>query len=293
MKTQNIHSPKNFVPTDYIIVDYFDKHKPTFCGSHPDAAIAFKEAMEAYKKERYRLFGDRSNLICDHCGQQNVMLVVACDHIPSKKRVCIGWQCANKIGLPLDQYKKKFLLQYRKSRESQLLLAQMRGEFRDAHTDIIPWLETFKTSNNFVCDLQEKFQKNGKLTDLQIEALKVTKKREEEYQVKKLAHEADLKHAPKVLEGKHEVEGTIISTKLVESPGFGFRSEPIRTWKMIVELTDKNRVYVTIPVTIMLQSIAQHIELKGLKVKFTATFTRSKDDDHFAFGKHPTRAILL
>jgi hypothetical protein len=73
-------------------------------------------------------------------------------------------------------------------------------------------------------------------------------------------------------EGRVSVEGVIKTLREVEND-FG------RTWKMLVELTNRTRVWCSVPT-------GANAEV-GSTIKFTATFTRSDKDQFFAFGKIP------
>lgn len=81
-------------------------------------------------------------------------------------------------------------------------------------------------------------------------------------------------------EGKMTVVGEILSIKSVDGyvPGQ-------TTTKMLVEHVDGWKVWVTMPL---------HLNAtRGDTVQFDATLTRSQDDTKFAFGKRPTRAVVL
>jgi hypothetical protein len=72
--------------------------------------------------------------------------------------------------------------------------------------------------------------------------------------------------------GRIPVRGVIKSTKLVQTD-FG------DTWKMLVELESRARVYCSIP-----QGCNGNI---GETVHFVATFERSQKDEYFSFGSRP------
>ena len=81
-------------------------------------------------------------------------------------------------------------------------------------------------------------------------------------------------------EGKVTVVGEIVAIKSVDGYAYGQR-----TTKMLVEHTDGWKVWVTMP----LQLNAE----RGDTVQFDAVLTRSPGDTKFAFGKRPTKAIVL
>lgn len=95
--------------------------------------------------------------------------------------------------------------------------------------------------------------------------------------------QAQVANAPAIAEGKTEIEGTVTSTKVVES-NFGYR--PTYTLKMLVTADDGNKFWGTVPAS--LSEVA-----KGDRVKFSATVNPSDNDAHFAMFKRPTKASLV
>jgi hypothetical protein len=92
--------------------------------------------------------------------------------------------------------------------------------------------------------------------------------------------QAKAAHAPLIAEGRILIEGTIMSTKTVESR-FGYR--PTYTLKMLVADDAGNKYWGTAPSSIDFPE-------RGVRVRFTATVEPSKDDAHFAFFKRPSGA---
>jgi|SRR5579859_5206325 len=78
--------------------------------------------------------------------------------------------------------------------------------------------------------------------------------------------------------GRVTVYGVIKGEKWVESD-FG------TTRKMLVKLDDGNKVWCSVPSKLFPFEPADGI--KGKRIKLTATFERSKDDEHFSFGSRP------
>ena len=127
----------------------------------------------------------------------------------------------------------------------------------------------------------EKFRKYAELSDRQIEAVKAALIRDAEWAAKKAAEYAKnpAKDAPS---GRVEVTGEILSVKVRETEFFS-------TLKMIVKTTDGWKLWVTVPESIM--GIDER--LSGKHVTMRVTVTPSNDDPKFAFGKRPSKAVLV
>lgn len=80
-----------------------------------------------------------------------------------------------------------------------------------------------------------------------------------------------------VVEGRREIVGTVLQTKLQESP-FG------SAWKMLVD-EGTTRLWGTIPASIDPE--------RGDRVRLTATVQRSADDRSFGFYSRPARAEVI
>lgn len=272
-----VHKPALFVPENYEIVDYFDKHRPQppFDGSEGAVAL-YNQIIAQWNAERTALFGERRKLSCDHCGQTNVMLVVAVDYIPTGERKCFGWQCAEEIGMPLDSYKRKRLERVRKANFARLDKEIKKDLFRKSNPEIVQFIETeaqrgacgeFLSSMKFIYDAE------GALSEAQIRGVQKCIEGKKKFNAMKVEQAKKLENAPPAPEGRQTVEGAIISTKVIEGE-YGTQI------KMLVQLLDGNKVWCTVPSA--LDSVAC-----GLAVRFTATFTRSTTDVHFAFAKRP------
>jgi len=102
-------------------------------------------------------------------------------------------------------------------------------------------------------------------------------RRDREYAERRAREAAEPKgDAP---EGRQTVTGTILSLK-DRVTSFGV------TLKMIVKLENGARVWVTAPTMRNKDGGYTPLE-RGMTITFAATFTRSKDDRSFGFGKRP------
>ena len=96
-------------------------------------------------------------------------------------------------------------------------------------------------------------------------------------------------------EGRVEVIGEVISVKDVEDT---FSPYGGTVWKMTVKADGGYRVHCTIPSSLGPEMITASYDedmyaLRGSRIRFTATLTRSADDESFAFGKRPSKATRL
>ena len=88
---------------------------------------------------------------------------------------------------------------------------------------------------------------------------------------------AEREAAAPVVEGRHEVVGTVVTIKTIETDtSFHYGDDGVRT-KALIRLDDGAKVW---------GSRFANIE-KGDRVRFTATFTPSKDDPKFGFYSRP------
>jgi hypothetical protein len=146
----------------------------------------------------------------------------------------------------------------------------------------------YDRETQFRADLATKLWKFGSLTLAQVAAVERGLERDAE---------AAAKHARATaagaLGGKMDVEGTVVSTKWVESQ-YG------STKKMLVELDDGRRLWGTVAASLETQELGDDGEYlgtallsKGDRVAFTATVEASQDDQTFGFFKRPTKARVL
>ena len=90
--------------------------------------------------------------------------------------------------------------------------------------------------------------------------------------------------APDWVSGRQGICGTVLSTKLHETPRWG-----TLVMKALVELPDGRRAWGTLP-SLVVGPDGQPVagSAKGLRVKFTATIELSQNDPKFAFYKRPS-----
>jgi hypothetical protein len=150
------------------------------------------------------------------------------------------------------------------------------ANYIEQHPDMVPALVWAKEQTwGFVADVYEKLLKWGNLSEKQAQALKNA-------HIKAQMKAEDTAHLPqaKAPEGKLEVTGTVISIK----DDRDYDGLLIRK-RMLVELSDRARVFGTIP-----QSISD--VAKGDTVTFTGTFSVSGRDESFGFFSRPRKASI-
>lgn len=128
-------------------------------------------------------------------------------------------------------------------------------------------------------DILWKLRRYGSISQGQIDLLlKVQAEFEEDAE-----EAADAPELPELIEGRRELTGIVVSTKLKDT-AYGFQS------KMLVVLDDGNKVYGTIPASIEPTVWDTREEYR---VTFTAAVTVSGDDEHFGWFQRPTKATAV
>ena len=138
--------------------------------------------------------------------------------------------------------------------------------------------DALNTDHYIVQDIRYKLNQYGNLSDGQIALVFKIAREQAEFQARKDARDAELASTPALAEGRYELTGKVISTKAQDSD-YGTQ------YKQLVELSDGNRVWGTIPSAIL----DEVWDNDGVTVTFTAAVERSKDDEHFGFYKRPTK----
>jgi len=156
----------------------------------------------------------------------------------------------------------------KKARKLSERLKSIRAEFGQ----LIDEATKLKSENDFIADVLDRINTYGKVSDKQIEALKIAVAKTKEWLAKKAAKG----EAPS---GKVHVVAKILSTKTVRSM-YGSQ------FKMLAELDNGATVWGTFP-----NKLFDLIEgeLKGAAIEFDADFEPVKGDATHAFFKRPTK----
>lgn len=299
----DIHRPAAFDPADYELRQPWDLRSPKpglllFPGITMEAARArWDEEYAAWRAERAEmktefgngsvcdpttLSGGRWPHNCDHCGQGNVRWVWSVLHKPSGEIICMGHECVDeRLGITREAFRMK-AIQNKATRDAAAALkAETLAKWRDANPVPANFLDTIDVATekfDFLTDMISKLRQYGDLSPNQTSAVeRIAAKRATqtaEAAERKATEVVPTTPAP---EGRVTVTGKVVHTKTVESD-FG------STMKMLVVLEDGNKVWTTIPSKLF---SLDNEPIKGMTIKLTATFERSKDDEHFSFGKRP------
>jgi hypothetical protein len=142
-----------------------------------------------------------------------------------------------------------------------------------------------------LADMSAKLAQYGTMSERQVEfALSLGEKiaNGETQADKDRQRKADMQGVPGWDEGRMHIEGVILSVRYKDDTQFP-------AWKMIVELDDGKRCWGTAPSALLYVNGSHEVReynrrydhLKGERVRFTATMTKSDRDEHFAFFKRP------
>jgi hypothetical protein len=275
----DIHKPSLLDPSEYDFIAAF------YQGDSPWMMKSYRADMEIYfEAVNYGEVFDGNYLAkntCDHCGaafNHGVLFL----HIPTDELVHIGHICAaNTVGLPDKAAKakrdaEKYAAEQREREKLQLAGAEWREQNSSLVTDLANLPED---ASYFLKDMQRSIEKWGKLTPNQERAAIKSLANFKEHKATLAKREAALVNTPPLQGGRQALQGEILSTKWQDSD-YG------TSLKMLVQLSDGNRVYGTLPAAIH----SNEGEYAGLKIAFTATVKPSDKDPHFGYFSRPAQA---
>jgi len=276
MAAPTVHNPTNFDPAAYEVEDYLDNCPPEYSGGPVDG---FAASRELWKADMIRVLGEdyaRKSHRCVHCGNGRVRYITVCLHHPTGDRVVFGADCTARLGFR-DRF--SFKLAQLKARaeagHARMKVWRQREAFVAAHPALAQALATLDqpvhARNTFAHDVAGKLNQYGSLSDRQVEALVASLARDVSVEARKAVEATVVRGAAPT--GRLTVSGIILSTRVVDGD-YG------ATLKMLVEVTSSRaKVWVTVP--------RGADVYRGDAVTVTATWTVSKDDVSFAFGKRP------
>lgn len=304
MTTQAHTRRADFDPADYRVVAILDEGPEGGWAVHDDAVYGGRTGRFGDSiTDEFAAEVENVEIRCVHCGRiSGFRFLCFVRHIPSGELVMFGSGCvAEAFALNRDELKMAEL-------GKAAALRQKRAAWEEANPEAAAALDEYEArddlEDSFLDDLSRARRLYGALTAKQTEwctkALAKAiewKARREQIEAERAAEIAD---AEPLAEGRYEVEGEIVGARDEEND-FG------TTTKILVKLADGNKVWGSAPKAIFDQLQAAYRErnggsefygyliidakdLKGLKVKFTATIERSQDDEHFGFYKRPSKA---
>ena len=215
---------------------------------------------------------------CGHCGS-HIRFAAVMAHEPSMEFIVVGQDCLTNRFDEMSKADFKVLRDAAKKAARESKKAEQRAALIKEHPELA---DAFESNNSFIQDVMWKFHKYAELSDRQIAAVKTALVRDAEWEVKKAAEQKKMESAKDAPSGRIEITGEILSIKRRETD-FG------STLKMIVKTDDGWKLWTTVPSSIM----GTDEGLSGKHVTLTVTVTPSNDDPKFAFGKRPSKAVLV
>jgi len=229
---------------------------------------------------------------CDYCGTG----IRWCYTVRSFDGVefVVGSDCVAKVDATLaGQVNRMGRVAKRQAKyNARRAAAKAQGEaVLSSNEDLAKALET---DHHISKDLKAKLLQYGSLSDKQIALAFKLQKQVAEQAANREAEAELLANAPDWSEGRIEVEGKVLCTKVVDS-NFGTQT------KMLVQLADGRKCWGTVPQSLFGEEIhdaeGNYVgwaarEVKGSTVKFTATFTPKDGDAKFAWFKRPASATV-
>lgn len=283
----DIHSEKNLKPEDYEVIEYLYTKAPEFFGSvgaFADEMAAFRANMELIQKmlkERGAMIhGGWSN--CDHCGayyHHGVLL----EHRETRELITVGWICAEeRFSVSNFAWKRKRLEKVMKQiKHRRGLFAKLRT-FASENKEAVHLLNKYHEKSKFIESLRDQLINKGSLSRLQINCIPKAAERAATWVAKRA--EEDAKPKVPAPEGRVEIQGEVVHTRVDD----GYYGSVI---KMMVQC-EGFKVWGTAPDCLLSETV-NNGGLRGHKIKFRATLTRSDKDESFAFAKRPTNAELV
>lgn len=296
-----IHNPVNFVPENYVVVDYLD-NKPPMADEYyyiyrADAAAQKFDLDRSYFHDsfgKYFGFTDASNKRasiphhCVHCGSY-IRYVAVAHYAPANKYVAIGTTCANRCDMSTDEHKIKNLQDIARKRAKTMALGSKYARFMSDNPDFAELVKTYEdsgVSNGFVDSVLRKLHQYGDLTPAQHEAVvKSIPRTIEQAANRKTRENADaakreamIDAGMRIEEGRRVIAGEVAATKIVDSM-YG------STLKMLVIDDEGFKYWGTVPASIDVE--------RGDRVTLTATVAASDDDVLFGFYKRPSKASVI
>lgn len=238
---------------------------------------------------------------CHHCGKAIVWEVVW-KHLPSDNLVTFGETCTEILGMSNDRIQHEMVLlkrqveNERQQEKNEQYKQEKKEKFAAEHPDIVKFLDSIDEDEEqfyFIVDMKRSLDNWGSLTDNQAAAVQRTMEARKAYMQRKYEEALnEVEPEDEVEPGRYVIEGTVISHKWQDNSYTGGRDH-----KMLVKMDDGNKVWGSVP-----RSVSDYCyhndenenrDLKGLRVRFTATVSPSDRDSHFGFYKRPSSAEVI
>lgn len=289
MKRLDPHSPSNLVTEDYEFAYAYDGHP-----EEGDRA-ACVPIVNALLSEGWRFGQVHGGDTCDHCGAR-LRYVAVLKHAPTHTLIKVGEDCLNnRFDLATAEFHR--LRTSGRLNAARTALSERRAAFisDERNAEAVEYarkaadaaIERFERKHGyppnsefdeigfggFYVSITEKFERDGFLSEPQIDAVLRGKIKDAEFAAKR---EAERAAASPVVEGRVVLAGEIVKIGWQDN-AYGGRAV------MTVKDDRGFRVWGSVP--------GDEIVSKGDRIEFTATVTKS-DDETFGFFKRPAKYTL-
>jgi hypothetical protein len=311
----DIHRPSEIIPSDYQYVAVWTMNIQNI--GDCEFTKREREVSKAHMERTKGTLRHYSNGSCGICGNVQAIYLVLFYHAKSNEYITVGVNCAQKLHMGCD-FKAVELFKRRcaDAREQQAgkrkaiaLLSDaglidaweiftatypahaegckaagvdIHGDDNGAHFECT--CDRDKRIREFdqyeertIRDIVGKLVKYGNISDNQKGFISKLLGNITRRPIIEAQRAAEREAAAPVTEGRHEVVGTVLTIKEVQTDSsFHYGDDGVR-WKALIRLDDGAKVW---------GSRFANIE-KGDRIRFTATFTPSKDDAKFGFYSRP------
>jgi hypothetical protein len=288
----DVHAPKNLVTEDYEFVA---------CGNHATAELDAYTPMAAINRmvaQGVRFDDVHGGHHCSHCGSFLTYYAIL-HHVPSGSMIHVGETCLdNRFDLASTEFHA--LRRAAKLNRERTALKTKRAEWFAAEDDrqgLYDWAkgqDAFDRNGydeSFAAKFVRYVDKYGEVSDKFVEAIRRSKVRQAEWAAQRAAEALT---ATPVIEGRIVITGEVVSVKWQDNAYGG-------SLKMVVRDDRGFKVWGSVPDSISTidtrneagNIVRQRNLGRGDRVSFTATVTRSDDQDVFGYFKRPTKAQVI
>jgi hypothetical protein len=282
MARKDIHRPsaEDFDPQAY-------SHVATFDLTDPETMEARTGTVGELVANGTKFANHQVQNHCGHCGV-SIKYAALLIHGESNEMIWVGETCLDgRFSNTKAQFKRlRAAAKVRREHNERLrTFAENLAEAVafDARLAVLDDYEAADAVSSFLADIRGRLFRFP-LSPRQLTAAVDVIEKEAERRARIEAERESSIAAP---EGKQEISGIIRTIKVDDNPYTAYGM----IVKMVVRDDRGFSVWVSVPANIK-DSVDRFFDLKGRRVTFTATITRSDDDETFCFGKRPTKAAL-
>jgi hypothetical protein len=223
---------------------------------------------------------------CGHCGAHMSYFALMVRE-ESQEYIHVGETCLdNRFGLETAEQFQKLRVTRRLNRERATRnerLEKLLDENPELRRLVLEPQEILETTG-FLKSIRDKMIENARLSEAQIGLIKrhyASLARKEQWKEERQQRAALLaSQGIQAPEGRLQVEGTVLSSK-IQASDYGVVT------KIAVRDDSGWTLWVTLPSNLEKENI------KGRRIRLTATLERSKQDPAFAFGKRPSKGEFV